>query len=201
VAHLSREVDALLFDAAPVNSIDILRWPGMIQAPGTDVEGLHRDAMKLLEQALKELNATRSREGEKLGALIEQRCAAMVALVPVVRARLPEVINRFRERLRERLAEVKADLDPQRLEQEIVLFAQRMDVAEELDRLETHITEVRRVLAQDQPVGRRLDFLMQELNREANTLASKSTDPEITRAAVDLKVFIEQMREQVQNIE
>ncbi|MGE0080446.1 MAG: YicC/YloC family endoribonuclease [Thiohalomonadaceae bacterium] len=201
LAQLSREVDGLVYDAAPVHSLDILRWPGVLQAPAPDLERLHADALALLDRALGELNETRAREGAKLAELIGQRCDAIAALVPQVRARLPEVQARFRERLKERVAEVKAELDPQRLEQEIVLFAQRIDVAEELDRLETHVAEVRRVLRQDQPVGRRLDFLMQELNREANTLGSKSADAETTRAAVDLKVLIEQMREQVQNIE
>jgi uncharacterized protein (TIGR00255 family) len=201
LAHLSREVDTLLYDAAPASSLEILRWPGVIQAPGTDLEKMHADALALVNRAVAELNTSRAREGEKLRALLEQRCDAMAAQLPVVRARMPEVIARSRERLRERLAELKGELDSQRLEQEIVLFATRIDVAEELDRLETHIGEVRRVLGQDQPVGRRLDFLMQELNREANTLGSKSADTETTRVAVELKVLIEQMREQVQNIE
>ncbi|MFA7618804.1 MAG: YicC/YloC family endoribonuclease [Thiohalomonadaceae bacterium] len=201
LSQLSREVDALVYDAAPVNSLDILRWPGVLQAPAPDLERLHADTLALLDRALGELNEARAREGAKLAELVDQRCDAIAALVPQVRVRLPEVQARFRERLGERLAEVKAELDPQRLEQEMVLFAQRIDVAEELDRLETHVAEVRRVLRQDQPVGRRLDFLMQELNREANTLGSKSADAETTRAAVELKVLIEQMREQVQNIE
>ncbi len=201
LAQLSREVDGLVYDAAPVNSMDILRWPGVLQAPAPDLERLHADALALLDRSLGELNEARAREGAKLAELIRQRCDAMTAQLPTVRARLPEVQARFRERLVERLAEVKAELDGQRLEQEMVVFATRIDVAEELDRLETHIAEVRRVLEQMQPVGRRLDFLMQELNREANTLGSKSADAETTRVAVELKVLIEQMREQVQNIE
>jgi uncharacterized protein (TIGR00255 family) len=201
LAQLSREVDSLVYDAAPVNSMDILRWPGVLQAPAPDLDQLHADALALLDRTVVELNESRAREGAKLAELINQRCDAMAAQLPLVRARLPEVQARFRERLHERLADVKAELDSQRLEQELVIFAQRIDVAEELDRLDTHIGEVRRVLGQKQPVGRRLDFLMQELNREANTLGSKSADTETTRVAVELKVLIEQMREQVQNIE
>ncbi|HLP30950.1 MAG TPA: YicC/YloC family endoribonuclease [Geothrix sp.] len=201
LAHLSREVDAFLYDAAPASSMEILRWPGVLQAPAADVEKLQAEALALVDRAVAELNATRAREGEKLKALLEQRLDAMQAQIPLVLARLPEVMGRYRQRLADRLAELKGELDPQRLEQEIVVFATRIDVAEELDRLETHIIEVRRVLKQDQPVGRRLDFLMQELNREANTLGSKSADTETTKAAVELKVLIEQMREQVQNIE
>jgi len=144
---------------------------------------------------------TREREGTKLRALLEQRCDAIETQVSAVTQRVPEVLARQREKLVARLAEVRAELDPSRLELEMVLFSQRLDVGEEVDRLAAHVSEVRRVLKQKEPVGRRLDFLMQELNREANTLGSKSADVETTRASVELKVLIEQMREQVQNIE
>jgi uncharacterized protein (TIGR00255 family) len=133
--------------------------------------------------------------------MVLQRCDGIAEVVNVVRQHLPDILQRARERIRERLAEIKGELDENRLEQEMVLLAQKTDVGEEIDRLEAHLTEVRRVLDQEQPVGRRLDFLMQELNREANTLASKSIATETTQAAVELKVLIEQMREQVQNIE
>lgn len=201
LAHLSRQVDGYIYDPSPVNSMDILRWPGVLESPRPDLEHVQTELDALVEAALVEFVATREREGGKLGEMIAQRCVAMAEVVVEVRQRLPEVQQRLRERLRERLAEVKADLDESRLEQEMVYFANKLDVSEELDRLETHLAEVERVLGESKPVGRRLDFLLQELNREANTLASKSNDAELTRAAVDLKVYIEQMREQVQNIE
>ena len=201
LAHVSREIDGMLYNAAPVNSLDVLRWPGVLLAPSLDFSRLGEAALTLLDAALDELVANREREGEKLKAVIEQRCAAMEAQVTRVRERLPEVLQATRERLQARLTELAGELDQDRVEQEIALLANKADVDEELDRLEAHIAEVRRVLAQDEPVGRRLDFLMQELNREANTLGSKSVDAALTKASVELKVLIEQMREQVQNIE
>jgi uncharacterized protein (TIGR00255 family) len=158
-------------------------------------------ARKLVAEALKDLTAARSREGVRLREMIEQRCTALEGYVDQVRARLPEVHIRTRARLDERLAELKANVDQERLEQELALLLQRLDVHEELDRLTSHIVEIRRIVGANEPAGRRLDFLMQELNREANTLSSKSQDLETTRAGVDMKVVIEQMREQVQNIE
>jgi uncharacterized protein (TIGR00255 family) len=143
----------------------------------------------------------RTREGGRMRELIEQRLEAMGEIIAGVRPALSDAQEQFRQRLQERLAEIKQELDPARLEQEIVLFAQKTDVAEELDRLQTHVDEIRRVLGKTGQVGRRLDFLMQELNREANTLAAKSADLRVTNAAIELKVLIEQMREQVQNIE
>jgi uncharacterized protein (TIGR00255 family) len=155
----------------------------------------------VFQQTLDELGAMRLREGKRLGELIEQRCAGLAQLVTQVRARLPEIQARVRTRLHERVAELLATVDRERVEQEIVLQLQRLDVAAELDRLTGHIEETRRVMAGGEAAGRRLDFLMQELNREANTLASKSQDLDTTRLTVDMKVLIEQMREQVQNIE
>jgi uncharacterized protein (TIGR00255 family) len=201
LAHASREVDALLYNASPVSSLAVLQWPGVLQAPGLDEGRLRSETLLLLEQAIEELNKNRGREGEKLKGIILKRCEAAAEVVTTVRARLPEVLEGVRNRLRERLAELRQELDTQRLEQEMVIAAQKLDVDEEMDRLETHLAEVRHVFDSDQPVGRRLDFLMQELNREANTLGSKSADSETTRASVELKVLIEQMREQVQNIE
>lgn len=201
LAHASREIDGLLYNAAPVNSLDVLKWPGVLQTPAPDREQLQTEALALLNSALDEMMENREREGKKLKQIILQRCDAAVEVVSGVRERLPQILAGLRQRLRERLQEVMAELDETRLEQEMVILSQKLDVDEELDRLETHIDEVRRVLDQTQPMGRRLDFLMQELNREANTLGSKSADTETTRASVDLKVLIEQMREQVQNIE
>ena len=195
------EVSAVMPAAAPVNPLDVLRWPGVVQAAPIDYERIAEEVMAAFDSALRELVDTREREGAKLRALIEQRCDAIETQVNAVTQRVPEVLARQREKLVARLAEVRAELDPSRLELEMVLFSQRLDVGEEVDRLAAHIGEVRRVLKQKEPVGRRLDFLMQELNREANTLGSKSADVETTRASVELKVLIEQMREQVQNIE
>jgi uncharacterized protein (TIGR00255 family) len=201
VAHATREIDGLLYSAAPVSAMDILRWPGVLKTPPQDFERLGETALSLLDQALSELLETRDREGGKLKAIILERCDGMAVQTAKVRQRLPEIMQTLRERLRARLKDLAAELDQERLEQEIALIAHKADVDEELDRLDTHLTEVRRVLDQDEPIGRRLDFLMQELNREANTLGSKSVDADLTRASVELKVLIEQMREQVQNIE
>lgn len=198
---VAAEVDGLLRHPASVSAFEVLRWPGVVQSTPADVEQLSAIALALLDEALAELAATRAREGAKLKAIIEQRCEAVAAQAAQARQRLPEVRARFRDKLRARLAEIKGELDPQRLEQEMVLLSQRLDVEEEIDRLDAHLIEVRRVLNQSGAVGRRLDFLMQELHREANTLGSKSADVETTRISVEMKVLIEQMREQVQNIE
>lgn len=195
------EVDRVLDRPAAVNALEILRWPGVIQAPQPDHEQMASVALKILDEALAELQATRAREGAKLKELISQRCQGVAAQAAVAGQRLPEVRARLREKLLTRLTEIKAELDPMRVEQEMVLLSQRLDVEEELDRLAAHLAEVKRVLGQGGPAGRRLDFLMQELNREANTLGSKSGDVETTRASMEMKLLIEQMREQVQNIE
>jgi uncharacterized protein (TIGR00255 family) len=201
LAHASREVDGILYNAAPINSLDVLQWPGVLQAGGLDEGQLRSEALSLLDQAIDEMTQNRGREGEKLKEIILKRCDAAEEVVKAVRERMPEILKGIRTRLAERLAELRTEVDENRLEQELVITAQKLDVDEEMDRLETHISEVRSVLDTDKPVGRRLDFLMQELNREANTLGSKSADTETTKASVELKVLIEQMREQVQNIE
>jgi uncharacterized protein (TIGR00255 family) len=201
LAHATREVDNILYNAAPVSSLEVMRWPGVLESSGVDEEQLQAALLGLLDQALEEMNENREREGEKLKEIILQRCDAIDTVVAQVRQRLPEILAAVRKRLEDRLAELKQELDPARLEQEMVLLTQKLDVDEEMDRLATHITEVRHVLEAREPVGRRLDFLMQELNREANTLGSKSADSETTKASVELKVLIEQMREQIQNIE
>jgi uncharacterized protein (TIGR00255 family) len=184
-----------------VDALEVLRWPGVIRDTDTGTEDLIIAARTLAAATVDDLAEARSREGARLGELIEQRCAGLATLVTQVRARLPEVRTRIRTRLDERLAELKTEVDQERLEQELALLVQRLDVDEELDRLGAHVEEIRRIIAGNEPAGRRLDFLMQELNREANTLSSKSQDLETTRAAVDMKVLIEQLREQVQNIE
>ena len=187
--------------SATLSPLEVLRWPGVLRDVDTGSEELLATARELLAATLSELIAARSREGVRLRDLLEQRCTALRNLVSQVQARLPEVQLRVRARLDERLAELNANVDRDRLEQELALLLQRLDVDEELDRLVAHIEEIRRVMTGNEPAGRRLDFPMQELNREANTLSSKSQDLETTRAAVDMKVLIEQMREQVQNIE
>src|SRR5690606_38654166 len=198
----SQQINGLLgAAAAPVNALDILRWPGVIQKQELDREELHKAALELFESALQGLIEHRSREGTELEQLIINRLDSVSVHVANVRAHMPEILAAQREKLQTKLAALQVDLDPERLEQEIVLLAQKADVDEELDRLDTHVIEVKRSLKQTDSLGRRLDFLMQELNREANTLSSKSVVSETTQAAVELKVLIEQMREQVQNIE
>jgi uncharacterized protein (TIGR00255 family) len=184
-----------------IDAVEVLRWPGVIETANPDSEALLVAGRTLFQQTLDDLGAMRLREGKRLGELIEQRCANLVALVAQVRTRLPEIQSRVRTRLNERVAELAAAVDRDRIEQEVVMQLQRIDVAEELDRLGGHIEETRRVMGSGEAAGRRLDFLMQELNREANTLASKSQDLDTTRITVDMKVLIEQMREQVQNVE
>lgn len=179
----------------------MLSWPGVLVADTSDPQALNAEAMALFDEALAELKAGRQREGQELARLINERLDNMSSEVTTLRALVPQMLAAQRQKILDRFGDMQAELDPQRLEQEMVLLAQKSDVAEELDRLSTHVTEVRRVLKGGGAAGRRLDFLMQELNREANTLGSKAFDPRSTQAAVNLKVLIEQMREQVQNIE
>ncbi|MGB4342232.1 MAG: YicC/YloC family endoribonuclease [Moraxellaceae bacterium] len=195
------EIDQMTRHAAPLSATDILRLPGVIRSRDVDTEALHAAAQEAFEQALTGFLAMREREGSELARLIEDRLAAMVAETEKVRVRMPVIMAHYRERMLARLAEIKEDLNVDRLEQEMVLFAQKIDVAEEMDRLTSHVAEIRRVLRDKGAVGRRLDFLMQELNREANTLGSKSVNADSTLSSVELKVLIEQMREQIQNIE
>lgn len=205
VAQLTKaaqQINGLLGDvAAPVNALEILRWPGVIQKQELDRDAMHQAALELFDSALEGLIEHRSREGAELEQLILSRLDSVSTQVVKVRARMPEILAAQRDKLQAKLAALQVELDPERLEQEIVLLAQKADVDEELDRLDTHVIEVKRSLKQTDSLGRRLDFLMQELNREANTLSSKSIVSDTTQAAVELKVLIEQMREQIQNIE
>jgi uncharacterized protein (TIGR00255 family) len=187
--------------AAPIDPVRILQWPGVLKAESLDQVALNGSVMSSLLLAIHELISTRETEGAALQKMIEQRCTDIDAIAKLTRHRMPEILGHHQERMEERVAELQVNLNPERLEQEIVLLAQKSDVAEELDRLESHVVEVQSVLKRDEPVGRRLDFLMQELNREANTLGSKSINSETTNHSVELKVLIEQMREQIQNIE
>ncbi len=184
-----------------INPIDILRWPGVIGKGAEDIDEIRHALLKQLDDTLTTIVETREREGAKLRAMLLERCDAASDQVTQLKNILPEIVSNIRERYLNRAQEQQVELDHERLEQEMLLLSQKMDVAEELDRLDAHINEVRRVLNQNEPVGRRLDFLMQEMNREANTLGSKSASIDTSNASVELKVLIEQMREQIQNIE
>lgn len=188
-------------DEGEINPVDILRWPGVMSAKSQDLDAISTELMASLETALTDFIDAREREGAALKSLIEQRLEGVSAEVQKVRTRMPEVLVWQRERLLGKLEEAQVQLDNNRLEQELVMLAQRIDVAEELDRLEAHVKETYAILKKPEAVGRRLDFMMQEFNRESNTLASKSINSEITASAIELKVLIEQMREQIQNIE
>jgi uncharacterized protein (TIGR00255 family) len=197
----AQQVAAQAGVAARIDVLDLLRWPGVIRDSTRDTAPMIAAAHALLAEALAELARSRDSEGGRLRDSLEQRCAGLLEFSARVSDRLPEIRTRLRTKLLDRIAQLVADVDQDRLEQELAILAQRLDVDEEIDRLRGHVTEVRKTFDGQEPAGRRLDFLMQELNREANTLSSKSQDIETTRAAVDMKVLIEQMREQVQNIE
>jgi uncharacterized protein (TIGR00255 family) len=196
-----KEMAVELPATAAVNPFDVMRWPGVVQQNEIDAEPLFEEALELLRKSLEAMQSMRTSEGARIAEMLESRCADIEAISKSVRTRMPEVLEAARTRQRERIDKLDVESDPARLETELALIAQKLDVDEELDRLDSHLVEIRQVLQRDEPVGRRLDFLMQELNREANTLGSKSNDTETTRAAVELKVLIEQMREQIQNVE
>lgn len=197
----ANQINRILDNPAHINALDIMRWPGVMVSPEQDLEPVKATAIQLFSRTLDELMAAREREGERLKPLFDDRLKTVSGLVVDVRAWMPELLAQQERHLRDRFEKAAVELDPDRLSQEMVILAQKSDVAEELDRLDAHVSEVTDTLASDGAIGRRLDFLMQELNREANTLSSKSIDAKVTRAAVDLKVLIEQMREQVQNVE
>jgi len=194
-------VGARLPETVPLNPVELLRWPGVVSEEKPDTGPLVKNTLSLLDQVLDELVASREREGEQIKGLLVQRCDAMCELVVQARELLPDIRTGLRARMEARLAELDIAADPGRLEQELVIQIQKIDVDEELDRLDGHIGELRRVLERDEPIGRRMDFLMQELNREANTLGSKSVAAGTTNISVELKVLIEQLREQIQNVE
>ncbi len=194
-------ISSRLDNIGTINPCDVLRWPGVLQEPVSDVEKLVDVARDTLDTALTELLESRRREGSRMQALITERISTARKIVAELRASLPDIEQGMQQRWQKRLDELEQEVDPSRMAQELALLLTRNDVSEELDRLDTHFDEVERVLEADKPAGRRLDFLMQELNREANTLGSKSVDMRNTNASVELKVLIDQMREQVQNIE
>jgi len=199
--NLSEQVKDRVNDAPPLNVAEILRWPGVVEDAAVDADGLRSVVLGCLDEAVRSLVAARGREGARIAALLRERCKQIQQLIDELRPNLGAAEARYRSALQVRLERLDVTADPQRLEQELAVLAQRLDVTEELERLEGHVSEVAAVLKRGDPVGRRLDFLIQELNREANTLASKSADEQLTRVAVELKVLIEQLREQVQNVE
>ena len=201
LAAAAAEIRQLVPDAASLSAAEILRWPGVLTEPSVAPEALADAIHRLVDHALAELAAARAREGAKLKAVLLARCADIEAQVTRVAPRIPALHAAYVEKLGTRLKEAGLDPSEERLKQELALFATKIDIAEEVARLATHVTEVRRVLAQGGSAGKRLDFLAQELHREANTLGSKSVDAELSQASLELKVAIEQMREQVQNIE
>jgi uncharacterized protein (TIGR00255 family) len=199
--NAARTIESLMPEPRTFSALDILTYPGIQQEIGTDNAILGQGITALIERTLEQMIEVRNREGEQLASLIDERCRKMSELVVAARSRMPEVLVHLREKLKLRIHDLVIEPDFDRLEQELVFLTQKLDVEEELDRLETHVNEVRRTLKDSEPVGRRMDFLMQEMNREANTLGSKSADKLMTGIAIDLKVLIEQMREQIQNIE
>ncbi|MCG9697803.1 YicC/YloC family endoribonuclease [Shewanella sp. Isolate11] len=184
-----------------INVVDILRWPGVMSGSEQDMDAVGKELLSAFDGAIDQFIEARGREGDAIKIMLETRLDAIVEQVAIVRKHMPAVMQWQRDKLTNRLSEIQGELDPARLEQEMVLLAQKMDVAEEMDRLDAHVAETRRILKKGGAQGRRLDFMMQEFNRESNTLASKSISAEVTAAAVELKVLIEQMREQIQNIE
>jgi uncharacterized protein (TIGR00255 family) len=201
LADASRRVQAAVPGSTPLSVGEVLHWPGMLAEDAGSAEKLHEGALALFNETLAEFATSRSREGAKLRQIIEERVGAMNAVLARVKPMLPEAVAAYQEKITARLREALAGADEDRIRQEMALFGIKFDVAEELSRLDVHLAEVMRVLAAGGAAGRRLDFLMQELNREANTLGSKAISREVSDAVVELKIFIEQMREQVQNIE
>jgi uncharacterized protein (TIGR00255 family) len=195
------EIEQITGTSISLNNMEVLRWPGVIEEQDFDKTSIEKQALSLFSAALDDLVATRAREGAELQGFIQQRIDSVRKIVVSIRNKMPEILARQKQNILDRLADLKAELEPTRLEQEVSLLTQKADVEEELDRLDSHLNEVERALSAKGQKGRRLDFLMQELNREANTLSSKSIVVETSLNAVELKVLIEQMREQIQNVE
>ncbi|HHF3151650.1 YicC family protein [Vibrio diabolicus] len=201
VIKAAEQVMHMTGELSRINPFQVMQWPGVMETPEQDMDAVNKVLLEAFEGAMDEFIEARAREGENMKALIEQRLDAISAEVVKVRARMPEILEWQRERLFSKFEDAKVELDPSRIEQELILLAQKSDVAEELDRLDSHVKETTNILKKGGAVGRRLDFMMQEFNRESNTLASKSISTDITASGVELKVLIEQMREQIQNIE
>jgi uncharacterized protein (TIGR00255 family) len=201
VIETAEATSSQLSTVSPLNPLELLRWPGVLDKDVPDPEKIGGPLLELVGQTLDTVIDTRQREGEKIRTMVLERCETSKEIVSNVREIMPNILDNIREKLLLRAQELTSEFNQDRLEQELLLLTQKMDVAEEMDRLDAHIDEVSRVLDQKGPVGRRLDFLMQEMNRESNTLGSKSAHLDTTNSSVDLKVLIEQMREQIQNIE
>jgi uncharacterized protein (TIGR00255 family) len=201
VVKAAEQVMHMTGERSRINPFQVMQWPGVMETPEQDMDAVNKDLLSAFDAAIDEFIEARGREGENMKALIDQRLSAISDEVTKVRARMPEILEWQRERLFTKFEEAKVELDPSRVEQELILLAQKSDVAEELDRLDSHVKETTNILKKGGAVGRRLDFMMQEFNRESNTLASKSISTDITASGVELKVLIEQMREQIQNIE
>ncbi|NIY83349.1 YicC/YloC family endoribonuclease [Vibrio hepatarius] len=201
VVKAAEQVMHMTGERSRINPFQVMQWPGVMETPEQDMDAVNKDLLSAFDAAIDEFIEARGREGENMKALIDQRLSAISDEVTKVRARMPEILEWQRERLFTKFEEAKVDLDASRVEQELILLAQKSDVAEELDRLDSHVKETNNILKKGGAVGRRLDFMMQEFNRESNTLASKSISTDITASGVELKVLIEQMREQIQNIE
>ena len=201
LAELDNKVRVAVPGAQSLRVVDVLRWPGMLGNDGLPVDILREKCLQLIDQACADLGAARAREGEKLKTILLERADGVEAIVTELAPRIPQLVSTYEEKLATRLREAMIEPDNDRLKQEVVMFASKIDVDEELQRLKTHISELRRILGKGGTVGKRLDFLMQELNREANTVGSKASDVVVTQGAMNLKVLIEQMREQIQNIE
>ncbi|AVF93978.1 YicC family protein [Vibrio alginolyticus] len=201
VIKAAEQVMHMTGELSRINPFQVMQWPGVMETPEQDMDAVNKVLLEAFDGAMDEFIEARAREGENMKALIEQRLEAITSEVVKVRARMPEILEWQRERLFSKFEDAKVELDPSRIEQELILLAQKSDVAEELDRLDSHVKETTNILKKGGAVGRRLDFMMQEFNRESNTLASKSISTDITASGVELKVLIEQMREQIQNIE
>ena len=201
VIKAAEQVMHMTGELSRINPFQVMQWPGVMETPEQDMDAVNKVLLEAFDGAMDEFIEARAREGENMKALIEQRLNAISAEVVKVRARMPEILEWQRERLFSKFEDAKVELDPSRIEQELIILAQKSDVAEELDRLDSHVKETTNILKKGGAVGRRLDFMMQEFNRESNTLASKSISTDITASGVELKVLIEQMREQIQNIE
>lgn len=201
VIKAAEQVMHMTGELSRINPFQVMQWPGVMETPEQNMDEVNKELLAAFDEAIGEFIEARGREGDNMKALIEQRLEAITAEVVKVRARMPEILEWQRERLFSKFEDAKVELDPSRVEQEPILLAQKSDVAEELDRLDSHVKETTNILKKGGAVGRRLDFMMQEFNRESNTLASKSISTDITASGVELKVLIEQMREQIQNIE
>ena len=201
IIEAAKRINSDLSTSAPLDSLDLLRWPGVLEKSTLDVEEIGKLLFPLVKEAIDIVIDTRQREGEKIKKMLTDRCTKIKEIISNVKKQIPDILKNYRKKLTQRVQEISDELDNDRLEQELLFLSQKADIEEEIDRLGAHVDEVVRVIDRKEPIGRRLDFLMQEMNRESNTLGSKSNHIYTSNASVELKVVIEQMREQIQNIE